>query len=309
MEAIMKWLGVTLTLFALVSVCQAGPQVVISEVMSNPKGRESGAGSPGDRNEYVELYNNDSVDVDMAGWLLWDGDGYDLIEAWTDTAISDPDVVIDTTVLGSGRYAVVLDPEYTSVGDTTYVQPYDFPPGTVILTVGNTTIGDGLSGNDPLSLGGPDSVFLDTYGTPDDTTDSIPFDAGDGISVERIDLRAPDREDNWAPCNDSMGTPGRENSVTGLHHGSKTMREEVGLCLEAHPNPFGGHTVLSVKGAHEDGVAISIYDTAGRKIANLGKVRSSDAAVWNGSRISPGVYFCVALNRRDRIGLKIVKLR
>jgi len=308
-EEKMKWSRLGFVPFALLAAVTANAQVVISEVMANPKGRESGAGSPGDRNEYVELYNGDSVDIDVERWVLWDGDAYDLIEAWNDSAIADSDVAIGTTIIGVGRYAVILDPEYTDVGDTTYVQPYDFPPGAIVLTVGNTTIGDGLSGSNAVSLGTPDTTFLDTYGTPADTTDTIPFDAGDGISIERIDLRAPDREDNWAPCRDSMGTPGGKNSVTGILQGGMIMKEKVGLSLEAHPNPFLGHTVFSVIG--ESGCEISawICDVAGRRVMDFGRIVSPSAIIWYGERMPPGIYFLVADDKRGRISHKVVRLR
>jgi len=192
---------------------ESSSQVVINEVMANVKGSESGAGSPGDRNEFVELFNISPDTVDVSGWFLDDGDARDILEAWSDTTLNDPDAVMNTTKLPPGVYAVVLDPEYTDIGDTTENQPYDFPPNTIVLTIGNTTLGDGLATSDPLSLLNIDTLLIDTYGTPSDTTDSIPYDPGDGISMERINPLLPDQESNWRPSFDSTGsTPGRRNS-------------------------------------------------------------------------------------------------
>jgi hypothetical protein len=39
--------------------------IIITEVMSNVKGSESGAGSPGDRNEFVEIYNLSADTIDL----------------------------------------------------------------------------------------------------------------------------------------------------------------------------------------------------------------------------------------------------
>ncbi len=307
-EARMNCSYIAVLLIGLLTASGAASQVVISEVMANPKGAESGAGSPGDRNEYVELYNRDTLEVDVNAWVLWDGDAYDLIEAWTDSGIVDPDVITDTTVIGPGCYAVILDPEYTSLGDTSYVQPYDFPPGTVVLTVRNTTLGDGLSSSDPISLGLPDTVFIDTYGTPSDTTDSIPFDAGDGVSIERIDLFAPDEEGNWAPCRDSMGTPGRKNSVTGTLEGGAIQSRKTGLRLQARPNPFSRDLTLLLLGEVAEIASIRIYDVAGRQVKEFDGEIVPNGVVWCGLGAAPGLYFCVAVTDRGLATVKAVKL-
>lgn len=301
-------------------------EVVISEVMANPMGQESGSGSPGDRNEYVELYNRDSTMVDVEGWVLWDGDALDVVKAWSDTNLLDPDAVINTTNIQPGCFAVILDPEYTDLGDGTWLQPYDFPPGAVILTVRNTTLGDGLSSFDPLSLGTPDTSFIDTYGTPQDTTDSIPFNAGDGVSIERIDLLLPDSEDNWAPCKDSMGTPGGKNSVTAVLEEVDERKERLGLRLEARPNPFRRGTTIVVSmdesmGCRKQGV--SIYDIAGRRVRDLGEFpggsgdgRASHTfeIVWDGLHdrgmpVPAGVYFCLVGVREEHGTLGLTRVR
>lgn len=313
-------------------------KMVISEVMANPMGPESGSGSPGDRNEYVELYNADSTTVDVEAWVLWDGDALDLIRAWSDTNLADPDVVINTTNIQPGCFAVILDPEYTDLGDSTWPQPYDFPPGTVILTVQNTTIGNGLSSLDPLSLGTPDTVFVDTYGTPDDTLDSIPFNGGDGVSIERIDLLLPDREDNWAPCKDSMGTPGGKNSVTAVLEEMEGRRERLGLRLRVRPNPFRKRTTIVVSVVSEESEQVrldrsvgyhkeyaSIYDIAGRRVRDFrefvtgrgsgdGRTSYTFEIVWDGLEdggvpVPPGVYFCLVGIGREHGTVEMTRVR
>jgi len=149
-------------------------------------------------------------------WTIDDGDAVDHLRAWTDPSILNPESLrLGTTLLNPGCYAVVLDPEYTDTAALGgYEQPYHFGRGTLILTVGNTTIGDGLTGNDPLVLGSADGD-TSTFGTPADTTDSIPCDAGDGISWERIDILGADTISNWMACSDTAGcTPGAANSNT-----------------------------------------------------------------------------------------------
>ena len=197
-------------------VLVAASRIVITEVMANPKGI-TGAHMPEDRNEFVELHNSTDTVLDLDGWSISDGDAADVITSWTDSSLlaMDPLLTIGSLQLNPGSFAVVLDPEYTDTAALGgYEQPYRFGPGTLILTVANTTIGDGLTTNDPVSLCSADGD-TSTFGTPSDTTDSIPCDAGDGISWERIDLLGPDTVSNWMACLDSTGcTPGAANSIT-----------------------------------------------------------------------------------------------
>lgn len=186
---------------------------VINEVMSNVKGADSGVGSPGDRNEFVEIYNASDDTLDISLYRISDADAIDEIVPWTDSLLLDPDVILGTTLVPPGGYAVILDPEYSDSGDGSFIQPYDFPEMTLIVTVGNTTIGDGLSTTDPLILLNEEDDTVSTYGTPEVQTDTIPFDPGDGISIERISPFFPDGEQYWLPSSDSSGsTPGAANS-------------------------------------------------------------------------------------------------
>lgn len=191
-------------------------RAVITEVMANPAG-PSGAHQPEDRNEFIELYNPGNEAVDLFDWTVDDGDNTDQLVAWTDLSILDvhPNLRINYTWLEPGRYAVVLDSEYTDPHpEGGHVMPYLFGDSTIVLTTRNTTIGNGLATTDPLIVFSPYGDTT-TWGTPDNTGDSIPCNPGDGISWERISPLLPDSVSNWAACLDSAGcTPGRPNSVT-----------------------------------------------------------------------------------------------
>ncbi len=171
---------------------------------------------PEDRNEFLEVYNAGREPIDLFNYTVDDGDGVDRIVAWQDSAllVQYPNVLINTTWLKPGAYAVIIDPEYTdSAGIGGYYQPYRFADSTLIVTVANTTIGNGLAGNDPIVILSPYGDTT-TFGTPADPTDRFPEDAGDGISWEKIDLYGPDLRSNWAISVDSAGcSPGRLNSV------------------------------------------------------------------------------------------------
>lgn len=197
--------------------------LVITEVMSNVKGSESTCGK---RNEFVEIYNQSGDTIDLAAYKIFDLDdkafGGDAIPdeliAWSDSAllIKYPEVRIRSTLLYPQAYAVILDRDYTST-DTSggNVQPYDLPDSVLIITTDDHSICDGLTTTDPLLIYTSDAVACTTtFGTPFDDLDGFPYDPGDGISWERIDMVKPDSSGNWYPCLDTAGcTPGRANST------------------------------------------------------------------------------------------------
>lgn len=196
-------------------MAQQSSRVVINEVMANPKG-VTGAGFPEDRNEFVELFNVSQETVNVRGWRITDFDATDSIIAWSDSSIliKYPNVRINRSLIPPNQYALILDSEYTmsnpSGGE---IQPYLFPDSMIILTVGNTTIGNELQTNDPVllySFSGDSSSF----GTPFNANDSFPYDVGNGISWERKSPELEDNLENWIGSLDASGsTPGQANSI------------------------------------------------------------------------------------------------
>jgi hypothetical protein len=151
-------------------------QLVISEVMANPVDENRG--------EFVEIYNAGEAPVDLAGAILSDGDARDVLVARAG----------GSTVVAPGAYAVVLD--------TDYVDGYSIPTGVTTLNPGNTTVGNGLSTSDPITLYAADGVTVLAAA-------AFPFDPGNGVSAERVDLAAADAPTNWraSPCLQSAGRP------------------------------------------------------------------------------------------------------
>lgn len=202
--------------FLLIAFISLPSRVVINEVMANPMGA-TGAGKPEDRNEFIELYNMSDETINLAGWRITDFDAIDIIQKWTDTSLLNkyPSVIINSTDLAPHSFALILDPEYTMqnpIGGAS--APYEFPPNLLILTIGNTTIGNELQNNDALLLFSPDLAESTSFGTPFDLTDSFPYSAGDGKSWERVFPNGLDLAKNWKVSLDPSGsTPGRENSI------------------------------------------------------------------------------------------------
>ncbi len=191
-------------------VCGTGSCPCISEVLCNP--------SDQDRDEFIELYFAGSGVFDLSGCHFTDGDALDQIVEW-DVAdpLEDPDARYGC-YMPSGSWALILDSEYTGG-----VQPWDLSPSTLVLTTANTTLGDGLTSNDPVTLYGRSGTeevdIVSTYGTPvssddplqcdDDGLDGIPYDPGKDNSVHRLDLSGPDIEGNWgdSPEGPTPGAP------------------------------------------------------------------------------------------------------
>ncbi|MBN2361771.1 MAG: lamin tail domain-containing protein, partial [Deltaproteobacteria bacterium] len=101
--------------------------------------------------------------------------------------------------------AVILDAEYAG--------GYQIPATAVLLTTADTTLGSGLASDDPLRLLEANGVeIIDTF--------RFPFNPGNGISAERIDVRALDAPANWAASTCASGSsPGQPNcaaSAAGL---------------------------------------------------------------------------------------------
>lgn len=187
---------------------------VVTEVLCNPENE--------DCDEFVEIFFPGPGQVDLTCFRITDNDSEDAL------------LNQSTRFLTQQAYGLILDPEYQNGS-----QPYDIPPGTPVFYPGNTTIGDGLSGTDPILLL-HDSVAVSQYGTPEDPGDGIPFDPGTGLSVERIAPWLPDGEASWfsSPLGPTPGGP-PENLTEGVDYAV--------VSLEAQPpmGPSGTVTTVS----------------------------------------------------------------
>ncbi|MCD4707065.1 MAG: lamin tail domain-containing protein [Candidatus Sabulitectum sp.] len=171
-----------------------GINPVITEVMANPLNE--------DQEEFIEVFYPGPGVFPLAGCSFTDGDAVDQIISINGKAYIKAD-----------QAAVILDPEYQGT--------LNIPPDTPIFTPGNTTIGNCLTTDDPILLylqSEPSlASLLSTSGTPllyddplmcdDDGLDNIPFNPGDGCSMERISPSGPDAEFNWM-ASQPGGTPG-----------------------------------------------------------------------------------------------------
>jgi hypothetical protein len=160
---------------------QVSAAIIINEVMANALDEDTG--------EFIELYNTGDEPVDVVGLKFTDGDATDIIQPF------DKD---GKGIIPPKGYGVILDSEYAG--------QYQIPDTAILLTTKNTTLGDGLTTNDPIIL------FKEEPEKPIDTY-LHPFNPGNGISVEKLDPLKGDEPDNWKASLDASGsTPGSENS-------------------------------------------------------------------------------------------------
>ena len=225
--------------------------LAINEIMANPVDESTG--------EFVELYNYGTDPMEAAGLTIDDGDSKDVLVGFQDGASQVP----------AGGYAVILDPGYAG--------QYDIPAGTILLTVASTaTIGSGLSNSDPVMLRDPTgNLLVDSY--------SYPFNAGNGVSVEKDSAEDGDIKTNWkaSPCG---FTPGAQNCASLPPNVSKDVYIAIN---EVMANPLDEGT----------GEYIELFNFADEAI-DVGNFRLSDGdatstiAGWQGGTtlLLPGEY-------------------
>ncbi len=182
--------------FVLFPIAVAAPAahagLLITEILANALNEP---GSPGS-GEWVELLNTGPGEIDLSGWSLSDGDQSDQLIA----AIPG-----GSTVLGPRRFALIIDPDRPR-GDAPW------PQGTLLLTVDDRSIGNGLSSSDRLrvapQIGGRAATYFERE-------ESEPPNPGRGLSIERVRLKArAEGPENWRPSRLVGGTPGALNSAT-----------------------------------------------------------------------------------------------
>lgn len=164
-------------------------QIVLSEIMFNPRGTER-------YNEFVEIYNlSQTESVDVQNWLISDGDGYDILQPVTGSAVLPPQT-----------FGLILSPKYF---EESQLYDDDIPASAVLLTIGNVQIGAyGLknSEGETVSILKPDSTVMSSWTyTPDNA---------DGFSEEKIVQGAGDSPENWGNSVRKDGTPGFRNSIS-----------------------------------------------------------------------------------------------
>lgn len=158
--------------------------VVLNEVMANPDGSEY-------TDEFVELLQQDSVWVDLAGWSIGDGEGEDMLLPLDGGGL----------MLGPGALAIILDSGYSGAYDAV------LPAQALRLTVADGALGGGgLSNSQSEKL-----TLRNALGLAADSLWTRPG-SPEGFSLERRDAQAG-CDSCWALSRTEGGSPGQPNTV------------------------------------------------------------------------------------------------
>ncbi len=200
--------------------------VVLNEFVPNPAGNDD-ALRPG--GEWVELYNNGSVDFDLAGWYLYDDlDSHELPITSVNSASSDSGgnpINSNTTVIPAHGFLLVYrngDGDFSldnTGGDT--VRLYNG-------TIGSTGV-----------------ILIDSH--------TYTINANEDKSFARI----PDGSDNWVDPVPTPGGPNKEDIVQQyilLNYSEEVTEPEVeqNQTAETEPEPETEDVAAAVSAAPED---------------------------------------------------------
>ena len=259
---------------ALTSLNAQNP-IVLSEVMFNPSGNEN-------YNEFIEIYNRSTTEVDLDGY--WVGDGVD------------SDEVIDAgwgTVLSADQFAIILDNGYFE-NSTDYDSL--IPPGALILTINGNTFGSrGLLNSAPetVRLFNPDSIPIAEY--------TYTVGNAQGFSDEKIDLSEGDDAVNWANSLVHHGTPGFKNSVSPLEFDLALSRIYTLPEFPSQGEPFSIISVIENRGTlGVDGFSLTLF-------VDL----DNDSVLSAGEELLPVINFSDSIASGDSLlsGVEITDLR
>jgi len=227
--------------------------------------------APGfDSEDWIELYNNGSENVNLSGWMLKDSE---------DTHAF---MILQAQQLGPGEYLLVSRDKNLFAA----IHPEAAP------VIGN--MGFGFSGGgETVRLFNSSQVLVDSVEYDDFTPWPLEPD-GKGATLALIH---PDLDNTIAGswfASLHGGTPGKENIAigsTGIDH------EQLNIPLEEPwPNPFSDRVHISYRVAEAGAVHMAVYDLQGRVVDVLvddHRQTGEFNITWDGADCAPGVYLCV----------------
>ncbi|MFH1009755.1 MAG: lamin tail domain-containing protein [bacterium] len=168
-------------------------QVVLTEIMFNPYGNENA-------DEFIEIYNTDSVAINLSRWMISDGTSEDSLRP-----------LEQGLFLAPGQFGLILDPGYFTYESDTYDGM--IPGSALVLTISNNTFGDrGLSNSvaETVSLINASGHTVSQY--------TYTLDNEEGYSDEKIVPWGGDTTTNWANARRLKGSPGAWNTVSPPLH-------------------------------------------------------------------------------------------
>jgi len=260
------------------------PAVMITEIMQNPSAVSDSVG------EWFEIYNADSVAVDLCGWTVRDLDSDTLVIGCYDHFWIEPEEYL---VMGANDNSVTN-------GGLTVDYQYDYETFKL------------ANGDDEIVLTSGAGIEIDRVEY--DGGSEFPDPAGTSMALK--DVRADNNVgSNWIvssePFGDGdMGTPGEANHDVSLVQ-DVTMPQHFNL-RPNFPNPFNSSTVISFDLSSSAVVELAVYDLAGREVAVLVSCRvvtGKHEVVWDASGYPSGIYILQLGNQNVRLTRKMLLLK
>ncbi len=248
---------------AIFALSNSQTEIIINEIMYN-------ADEEQESDDWIELYNAGSSNVNLAGWILKDED-------------DDHEFVLpEGTIIEANDYLVL-------VKDLDEFQ-------TIYPNIENivSEIGYGFSGNsDEVRLFDLSGMLVDSVRYDDE--DPWPVEAdGNGYSLELIDSGSDNTlASSWRASSYYLGSPGIENGNSVAKSEESTSPKTIQL-LQNYPNPFNPSTLISFNLPKASNVSLKVYSITGRLVATLldEYVQNGYHAVrWDASNQASGIYF------------------
>jgi hypothetical protein len=127
------------------------PEIIISEIYRDPFGAESSIGG-GLSHEFVELTNLSRKTVSLTNVFITDGNDCDSIVPWISPIPGHEDCIYNKTELLPGQSALILDPDYPAAIKQNSLNRLPIAANTLILSINDKDLGNGLSSDDGLLL-------------------------------------------------------------------------------------------------------------------------------------------------------------
>ena len=243
-------------------------QVVINEINYNSKQEL-------DSEDWVELYNQKPLSVDLSGWILKDDNDDHFFE------------FPQNTVIKADSFLVICKDSNLFKSVFPNVQNYlgDFGSGDG---------GFGLSGKgDMVRLFDSQMQLVDAV-TYDDAAPWPVSPDGQGYTLELTDPASDNSlAKNWRASKNIGGTPGKENSVfTAIEkYNSRPLSFRLN---QNYPNPFNPTTIIRYQLLKNSRVELNVYNLLGQKIRTLIQKQQSAGmhqVSFDASGLAGGIYF------------------
>jgi endonuclease/exonuclease/phosphatase family metal-dependent hydrolase len=259
--------------------------IVVTEVMVNPSAVSDTYG------EWFEIYNNDTISIDLAGWRIADSED-NLHELQT--------VSIEFYII-PGDY-LVLGRNADSAENGGYNADYEYWGFQL------------ANSSDEIFLIDDEGRIVDEieYQYP-----SFPFSSGASMYLRNIDYDN-NVDTSWAMSDmeyglGDLGTPGRawDDSLSTSNDIDFGLPQTFVL-FPSYPNPFNPITTIKFSVETFHATSISIYNLTGRLVETLIKDEipvGNYEITWNASSQPSGVYFVQLSNGESVQTQKLILLK